>query len=69
MITKDELASMIAALESQPHLSLKEEKYLAVCKELHSTKPCPHKWNILGLVGVRGGYLCCILCGETRVPE
>lgn len=34
MITKDELASMIAALESQPHLSIKEEKYLAVCKEL-----------------------------------
>lgn len=34
MITKDELAAMIAALESQPHLSIKEEKYLAVCKEL-----------------------------------
>lgn len=32
MITKEELAAMIAALESQPHLSLKEEKYLAVCK-------------------------------------
>ncbi len=35
MITKDELAAMIAALESQPHLSLKEEKYLAVCKALN----------------------------------
>lgn len=34
MITEDELADMIAALESQPHLSLKEEKYLAVCWEL-----------------------------------
>lgn len=34
MISKDELAAMIAALESQPHLSMKEEKYLAVCKKL-----------------------------------
>lgn len=34
MITKDELAAMIATLESQPHLSLKEERYLAVMKEL-----------------------------------
>lgn len=37
MITKDELAAMIAALESQPHLSMKEEKYLRVirhCLEL-----------------------------------
>ncbi len=32
MITKDELAAMIAALESQPHLSLREERYLAVMK-------------------------------------
>ncbi len=38
MITEDELADMIAALESQPHLSLKEEKYLAVCWELHSRR-------------------------------
>ncbi len=38
MITKDELAAMIAALESQPHLSLKEEKYLAVCRELAQYK-------------------------------
>lgn len=38
MITKDELAAMIAALESQPHLSIKEEKYLAVCKELRGYK-------------------------------
>ncbi len=35
MMTKEELADIIAALESQPHLSLKEEKYLAVCRELH----------------------------------
>lgn len=34
MITKDELAAMIVVLESQPHLSIKEEKYLKVCKEL-----------------------------------
>lgn len=34
-ITKDELAAMITALESQPHLSLKEEKYLAIMRELH----------------------------------
>ncbi len=33
-ITKDELAAIIAALESQPHLSMKEEKYLAIMKEL-----------------------------------
>lgn len=38
MITKDELAAMIAALESQPHLSIAEEKYLAVCKELAEYK-------------------------------
>lgn len=34
MITKAELAAMIAAIESQPHRSIKEEKYLKVCKEL-----------------------------------
>lgn len=38
MITGEELAAMIEALESQPHLSLKEEKYLAVCKELESQR-------------------------------
>lgn len=38
MITKDELASMIAGLQSQPHLSLKEEKYLSVCKELEEAR-------------------------------
>lgn len=32
MISKDELAAMIEALESQPHLSIKEEKYLEVCR-------------------------------------
>lgn len=36
MITKDELAAMIAALESQPHLSMKEEKYLAVMYKLQT---------------------------------
>ncbi len=34
MITKAELAAIIAALESQPHLSIKEDKYLKVCKQL-----------------------------------
>lgn len=38
MISKDELAAMIAALESQPHLSMKEEKYLAIMKELLAYK-------------------------------
>lgn len=42
MITKDELAAMIAALESQPHLSIKEEKYLKVCKELETRRAGGH---------------------------
>ncbi len=33
-ITKESLAQWIAELESQPHLSLKEERYLAVMKAL-----------------------------------
>lgn len=33
-VTKESLAQCIAELESQPHLSLKEERYLAVMKEL-----------------------------------
>lgn len=33
-ITKESLAQWIAELESQPHLSLREERYLAVMKEL-----------------------------------
>ena len=33
-VTKESLAQWIAELESQPHLSLKEERYLAVCKRL-----------------------------------
>lgn len=51
MITKDELAAMIAALESQPHLSIKEEKYLKVCKELETRRaggrsmPPPHEFS------------------------
>ena len=43
MITKDELAAMIAALESQPHLSLKEEKYLAIMKDLMEHRRILHK--------------------------
>ncbi|QHJ79624.1 MAG: hypothetical protein [Caudoviricetes sp.] len=31
-VTKESLAQWIAELESQPHLSLKEERYLAVMK-------------------------------------
>ena len=41
MITKDELAAMIVALESQPHLSLKEEKYLTIMKELEVLRDSP----------------------------
>jgi len=33
-VTKESLAQWIAELESQPHLSLKEERYLAVMTEL-----------------------------------
>lgn len=33
-VTKESLAQWIAELESQPHLSLKEERYLAVMKGL-----------------------------------
>lgn len=36
MISKDELAAMIEALESQPHLSIKEEKYLAMMYKLQT---------------------------------
>lgn len=37
-VTKESLAQWIAELESQPHLSLKEERYLAVMKELLDCK-------------------------------
>lgn len=33
-VTKESLAQWIAELESQPHLSLKEERYLAIMKDL-----------------------------------
>lgn len=33
-ITTEQLAQWIAELESQPHLSLREERYLAVLKRL-----------------------------------
>lgn len=36
MITKEELETMIDALESQPHLSIKEEKYLAIMYRLQT---------------------------------
>ena len=68
-ITKESLAQWIAELESQPHLSLREERYLAVCKELHSTKPCLHKWNALRLVESGGSYQYCTFCGDKRVSE
>ncbi len=32
VVTKESLAQWIAELESQPHLSLREERYLAVMK-------------------------------------
>lgn len=34
VVTKESLEKWVAELESQPHLSLKEERYLAVMKEL-----------------------------------
>lgn len=40
-LTNEELATMIAALESQPHLSLKEQKYLAALSKLQSYEDCP----------------------------
>ena len=44
-VTKESLAQWIAELESQPHLSLKEEKYLAVCKQLAGyMSDCHHVW-------------------------
>ncbi|QZA71131.1 hypothetical protein AH01_13 [Pantoea phage AH01] len=68
MITKDELAAMIAALESQPHLSMKEEKYLAVCKELEvymSDAPCQHIWQTVEY-GRERSVQQCTLCGELK---
>lgn len=59
MITKDELAAMIVALESQPHLSLKEEKYLAVCRQLAGyMSDCHHVW-VRGAAGFK-----CEKCGD-----
>lgn len=42
-LSSEELAAMIAALESQPHLSLKEEKYLTIMKELLEHRRILHK--------------------------
>lgn len=67
MITKDELAAMIATLESQQHLSIKEEKYLAVCRALNERMSCSHNWNSLRLVEAGGRYQYCTLCGVERV--
>lgn len=69
MITKAELTAMIAALESQPHLSIKEEKYLQVCKALSERMSCNHNWNALRLVEAGGRYQYCTLCGVKRVAE
>lgn len=49
-VTKESLSQWIAELESQPHLSLKEERWLAVCNRLNSilsieqadSKDCPY---------------------------
>lgn len=35
-VTKESLAQWIAEMESQPHLSLKEERYLAIMKYAHT---------------------------------
>lgn len=62
MITKDELTAMIAALEFQPHLSLKEEKYLAVCRQLVGyMSDCHHVW-VRGAAGFE-----CEKCGDWWV--
>ena len=37
-VTKESLAQWIAELESQPHLSIKEERYLAVMKQLEALR-------------------------------
>jgi len=39
-VTKESLAQWIAELELQPHLSLREERWLAVCKELDTARRC-----------------------------
>lgn len=65
MITKAELASMIAALESQPHLSIKEEKYLKVCKHLDSLMHCYHQW-VNATVSDDGVNQYCNLCDCRR---
>ncbi len=44
-VTKESLAQWIAELESQPHLSLREERYLAVmkrCEELENAARTVH---------------------------
>ena len=69
MITKDELTDIIAALESQPHLSIKEDRYLKWMLELLSLRQCRHQWNELRLVESGGAYQYCTLCGVKRVAE
>lgn len=41
--TTEELAAWIADMESQPHLSLKEERYLVMMKELLEYRRILHK--------------------------
>ena len=58
-VTKESLAQWIAELESQPHLSLREERYLAVMKKcMDYIGDCHHVW-IRGLAGFR-----CEKCGD-----
>jgi len=68
-VTKESLAQWIAELESQPHLSLREERYLAVMKRCEELEPCGHNWNALRLTEGSGTYQYCTLCGAKRVAE
>lgn len=49
-VTKESLAQWIAELESQPHLSLKEERYMAVMRQLLSVHTQePYAWEVKGI--------------------
>ncbi len=56
-VTKESLAQWIAELESQPHLSLKEERYLAVMKYAQSNSADAERMDWL-----------CSHCVEVRKP-
>lgn len=60
-VTKESLAQWIAELESQPHLSLREERYLVVMKKCGEyVAECHHDY----LRG-DGGIWSCTKCGDS----